>query len=245
MGQPSFRAFACRAAAVSLALWAAGAGAGCGDPLATASSYEAPLLSFGPYAPELFQVESLEGLSVGVVWVDPLQVRDDLPHSVDGLRVQRQERAFTVDVFTPPPAAAIRRIPDPETGAVAVGFAFGEIIVYADRDGDGRFALLPRSAGLSMRPPDEYAGSTSARVVIYVETAARSGGPVDSSWRTLFEPPGYRLARIDCTPSLVMPVVATVTDDLRFSITLAAQTSPDRIVTRPCLSSVPAVTTAP
>jgi hypothetical protein len=81
--------------------------------------------------------------------------------------------------------------------------------------------------------------------VIYVETAARSGGPVDPSWRTLFEPPGYRLARIDCTPSLVMPVVATVTDDLRFSITLAAQTSPDRIVTRPCLSSVPAVTTPP
>src|SRR5262245_56103670 len=161
------------AAAVSLALWTAG----CGDPLATASSYEAPLLSFGPYAPDLFQVESLEGLSVGVVWVDPLQVRDDLPQPVEGLRVQRQDRAYTVDVFTPPPAAAIRRIPDPATGAVAVGFAFGEIVVYADRDGDGRFALLPRSEGLSMRPPDEYAGSTIARAVIYVETPAGPGGP--------------------------------------------------------------------
>ena len=229
-----------RAAAVLLAVGAAVAGVGCGDPLASASSYEAPLLSFGPYVPDLFQVESLDGLSVGVVWVDPLQVRDDLPQPAEGLHVQRQDRAFTVDVFTPPPSGAVRRIPDPMTGAVAVGFAFGEIVVYADGDGDGRFALAPRSEGLSIRPPDEYAGSTAADVVIYVETPARAGGPVDSSWHTLFEPPGYRLASIDCTPSLVVPTVDTVTDDHRFGIVLAAQTSPDRIVTRTCLSSAPA-----
>jgi hypothetical protein len=232
-----------RRAAVLLVVCAAATSFGCGDPLASASSYEAPLLSFGPYVPDLFQVESLEGLSVGVVWVDPLQVRDDLPQPAEGLRLGRQDRAFTVDLFAPPPAGAVRRIPDAMTGAVAVGFAFGEIVVFADRDGDDRFALAPRSGGLSMRPPDEYAGSTSSVVVIYVETPARSGGPVDSSWGTLFEPPGYRLARIDCTPSLVMPTLETLTGDHRFTVVLAAQPSPDRIATRPCLSSAPVTVT--
>lgn len=234
-----------RRAAVLLVVCAAATCFGCGDPLASASSYEAPLLSFGPYVPDLFQVESLEGLSVGVVWVDPLQLRDDLPQPAEGLRVRRQDRAFTVDVFTPPPVGAVRRIPDVMTGAVAVGFAFGEIVVYADRDGDGRFALSSRAEGLSIRPPDEYTGSTPSAVVIYVDTPARSGGPVDSSWRTLFEPPGYRLARIDCTPSLVMPTVETVTGDHRFSVVLAAQPSPERIATRPCLSSAPVPVTFP
>jgi hypothetical protein len=237
------------AAAVLLAICAAASGVGCGDPLTSASSYEAPLLSFEPYVPDLFQVESLQGLSIGVVWVDPLQVRDDLPQPAEGLRVRRKDggvdggvddaRAFGVDLFTPPPAGAVHRIADPTTGAVAVGFAFGEIVVYADRDGDGRFALAPRSEGLSMLPPDEYAGSNPVLVVIYVETPARRDGPVDSAWSTMFEPPGYRLAIIDCDPSLPMPTVKTVTGDHRFGVLLAAEASPNRIVTRTCLTSVP------
>jgi hypothetical protein len=173
------------------------------------------------------------------VWVDPLQVRDDRSQPAEGLRVVRRDRAFTVDLFTPPPAGAVRRIRDPMTGGGAVDFAFGEIVVYADGDRDGTFALAPRSEGLSMRPPDEYAGSSPMFAVIYVETPARPDGPVDSSWSTLFEPPGYRLAKIDCEPSVVTTTVATFTGDHRFDVILADEASPDRIATRPCLSSAP------
>ncbi|HXI58405.1 MAG TPA: hypothetical protein VNO55_20200, partial [Polyangia bacterium] len=69
----------------ALAVAATIGGAGCGDPLVANSTYESPLLSFQPYVPELFQVGSLDGLSVGIVWVDPLQLRDDLPHPAGGI----------------------------------------------------------------------------------------------------------------------------------------------------------------
>ncbi|HXI55209.1 MAG TPA: hypothetical protein VNO55_04080 [Polyangia bacterium] len=229
----------------ALAVAATIGGAGCGDPLVSNATYESPLLSFQPYVPELFQVASLDGLSVGIVWVDPLQLRDDLPHPAGGITVHRSDRDFTVDVFTPPPDAAIRRLPDPTTHEIAVSFAFGEIVVYADNNGDGRFALAPRAAGSTMLPPDEYAGSSPGNAVIYVETPAKPSGPVAPGWFTLFEAPGYRLVSIGCDVSLVSPPVRTVEDDKRFGLIIAPASSPTRGVARPCLSSVPVELTPP
>ena len=215
--------------------------AGCGDALVSGQTYETPLLSIRPFVPELFQADSLDGLSIGIVWVDPFQLRDDIPQPADGIAVKRVDRDFTVDLFTPPPAGAIRRIPDPATHNIAVSFAFGEIVVYADQDGDGKFSLASRANGLGMLPPDAYAGSASY-VVIYLETPAQARGPVGAGWFTLFEKPGYRLAFIDCGVSLVNPPVKTLgPDQQRFGVVLAPALSADRIVTRECLSSAPVV----
>jgi hypothetical protein len=229
----------------ALAVLAAMAGVGCGDPLVSNSTYQSPLLSFQPYVPELFQVASLDGLSVGIVWVDPLQLRDDLPHPASGITVHRSDRDFTVDVFTPPPEAAIRRLPDPMTHEIAVSFAFGEIVVYADNNSDGRFALAPRAAGSTMLSPDEYAGSSIGHAVIYVEAPAQPSGPVGPAWFTLFEPPGYRLVSIGCDISLLSPPVRTVEGDKRLGLIIASASSPTRGVARPCLSSVPVDLTSP
>src|SRR5258708_33563913 len=178
--------------AIRLAAVIAGAfaGAGCGDPLVSHATYETPLLSFQPYMPELFQAASLDGMSIGIVWVDPLQQRDDRPQPPAGMAVRRNDRDFTVDLFAPPPAAAIRRLPDPRTrdNDIAVSFAFGEIVVYADRDGDGKFALAPRAEGSTMVPPDEYVGSAAANAVIYVETPATAARPAGAGGLTVFDP---------------------------------------------------------
>jgi hypothetical protein len=213
---------------------------GCGEPLLPYSAYDTPLISFQPTFSEPYDAAALARIRVGIVWIDPLQLRDDLPQTPPAITDRRDDKRFTVDLFAPPPAAAIRHLPDPTTGGVAVSFAFGEVVAYDDADGDGRFALTSRADGSSMVAPDAYAGSSEARVLLYVETSARPGGPVSATWPALFEPPGYQLGALACngTPS-VSSVDRSVDPRASFPMTLAARTSPHLIVTRGCLTPTP------
>jgi hypothetical protein len=211
------------------------AAAGCGEPLLSNAAYQTPLLSFEPFFSEPYEAAGLAKIRIGVVWIDPFELRDDLPQTPPTIIDRRSDKRFSVDLFAPPPAPAIRHLPD-ATGGLAASFAFGEIVAFDDEDGDGRFAVTSRAEGSSMVAPDAYAGSVEARVLLYVETPAREGGPIDAAWPALFEPPGYHLASFGCTGT---PTVRTVPPGGSFPMTLAAQTSPHLIVTRTCVTPLP------
>jgi hypothetical protein len=225
-----------RAGIVDLAVGIAVAVAGCGEPLLSNSAYQTPLLTFQPFFTEPYDAAGLAKIRVGVVWIDPFELRDDLPQTPPTITDRRSDKQYTVDLFAPPPAAAIRHLPD-ATGGVAASFAFGEIVAFDDEDGDGRFAVTSRAEGSSMVAPDAYAGSVEARVLLYVETPARVGGPIDAAWHALFDPPGYHLASFACAGT---PTVRTLPPGSRsFPMTLAAETSPHLIFTRTCVTPLP------
>jgi hypothetical protein len=215
---------------------------GCGQPLVPLSTYEAPLGALAGYL-DPQPSNGFGALRVGVLWVDPAQLRDDVPAPAAGQTFTALDDVhFTLDLFTPPPALAIRRYPSATSTDVAVAFAFGEIIVYEDNDGDGTFAVTPRAAGaLSMMVgPDLFRGSTPNYALLYLEQpGSADAGPVGAAWPVLFDDgTGYRLAAIDCT-TLDRPVLRKVDTSTPLMMDIEAHGSTTLISTRQCLRSMP------
>jgi hypothetical protein len=236
-----------RAAAPRGALFAALAVAGCGGPLVPTETYETPLLSFKAVLADTAEGADTAQTRVGIVWVDPFALRDDLPQTPSGITVTPAgERTFQVDLFAPPPEGAIHRLPDPDTQQVAVSFAFGEIVLFEDGDGDGTFAISSRDHGSLMFPPDAYNGAADNRAVIYVEKPAKPGALTGNVWRTLSEGPGYRLANINCNNGGPPTVGTLMAGDRVANMKFLGILSHELIVTRPCLSPArPAVDEQP
>ncbi len=212
--------------------------AGCGEPLLSNAAYETPLVEFQPFFNEPYDAAALATIRIGVVWIDPFELRDDVPQTpptITDRRNDTNDKQYTVDLFAPPPASAIRHLPD-AAGGIAVSFAFGEVVAFDDADGDGRFAVTARAEGSSMVAPDAYAGSTETHVLLYVETPARAGGPVDAAWHALFDAPGYHMASVACSGT---PTVRSLPSGNTFPMTLATRTSPHLIVTRLCVTPLP------
>jgi hypothetical protein len=234
-----------RARSATMLLLPAFAALGCGQPVESLATYESPLITLNGYL-DPQPANGFGNLRVGILWVDPAELRDDVPAPADGVELSNDGTDhFALELFAPPPAVTIRRYPADTPDVVALDFAFGEIVVYEDNDGDGTFAVTSRAAGSAMVAPDLFRGSSSSLALLYLqEPGSPQAGAVGASWPVLFDNgTGYRLALIDCTTP-DQPSVRADDAASPVGMTIAPRGDPHIIFSRACLRSSP-VTTAP
>jgi hypothetical protein len=173
-------------------------------------------------------------MSLGLLWVDPAQEGkgnwtsgSDL---VDGEIAS--DASFTMKLRGLPPADAIRSLAAPGGGA-PLAFAFAEIILYEDRDGDGRFEVGPLASGSPMIPPDVYRGMPNSAVLFYVAEPISSADVPLRELADVVSTPGYHLGSADCINDAYARLI-----DPRIVITMVVPSSsfPDL---RVCLRSQP------
>ena len=140
---------------------------GCGSPLLSESAYDSPLLSLHGFVDPL--PADAVALHIGIVSVDPEQLRDDVPAPAQTVREDLSEERFQLSFFAPPPRQVIRRLTDPATGAPLASFAIGELVVVDDVDGNGGFQVSAIESGSAILPPDRYRGGQARFVVSFIE----------------------------------------------------------------------------
>ncbi len=107
--------------------WALG---GCGEPLATGEYLGEPLLVVrGEVISNGARLSDLAALRVAIQWVG---VREQIVD--DQLVAQSGFGRFDLEIYTPPSDAVLRQLPE-GAGRIAIG----RVIMYADRDSDGRW----------------------------------------------------------------------------------------------------------
>jgi hypothetical protein len=141
-------------------------------------------------------------------------------------------RAYTLDLRGPPPAEALRRLAGSNNGP-SFSFAFAEIILYEDRDGDDRFDVGALADGAPIVAPDLYRGMPAHEVLIYIGEPLPPGAEPFRELGDLTTQTGYHLAWADCASQ----VFSEAMDD-NAALTLGPPTTsfPDF---RPCLRSLP------
>jgi hypothetical protein len=235
-----------RARGATTLLLTALASHGCGQPVVPLETYESPLITLNGYLdPE--PANGFGSLRVGILWVDPAELRDDVPGPADGVSFTNDGTDhFALDLFSPPPASVVRRYPGETPDVVGLDFAFGEIIVYEDNDGDGTFSVTSRAAGSAMVAPDLFRGSSPSLALLYLaQPGSPQAGAVGASWPVLFDNgTGYRLALIDCTTP-DQPAVRAYDDAMPVEMTIASHGAPHIIFSRDCLRSSPTTTEPP
>jgi hypothetical protein len=215
------------------------AAAGCGEPLLTADAYDSPLISlhgnFNPARSDLLSPR------VGVVWVDPAELDDDVPAPPQAIGFQLSDTSFDLRVYAPPPAGAIRALRDPEDGDVITSFAFGELVVFEDRNEDGTFSVTPLGEGSTIVPPDLYRGAQSLFVLTYVQHPLQAPDDVLPELHGLLAvSPGYHLGVINCaTPDAPRSGTIDNPEAQQLEMTILAQGTPDLPFVRSCLRTHP------
>jgi hypothetical protein len=236
-GADAVRAWARPAAALALAL------AGC-QPVLSGSSYDSPLVTIEGFITP-WPANDLASPRVGVVWRDPAELRDDIVSPPDSTRFElAADGSFRLTLFAPPPPEAIRRFPGPPPAPpdeVAVSFAFAELPLYDDVDGDGTLRVTSRSEGSQIVAPDQYRGAADVNALLYVEKPLEDRALFGTLGRALtvgdFVTPGYRQVGFQCQdPPYVVPQDPMVPP--RVGIVLRAPSS-DLPFVRACLHTSP------
>ena len=215
-------------------------GGGCGDRLLSGRAYEAPLFTFqGALNPV---PEDLVSPRVDVVWVDPAALSDDLPAPPEDSVFELDGAHYVYSLFAPPPAAAIRALVDPDTGGLIASFAFGEIVLVEDLDGDGAFRVGSLADGSKIRFGRLSRRAVRVRSVFHRTISGARVGPPELQ-RLLSAKPGYHLGFIDCS-TLDVPQ-ASVRDGNASSIEITVLPAPasELPFLRKCLRSHPVAPT--
>ena len=211
--------------------------AGCGDPLTSASAYDVPLFTLrGDLNPA---PEDLVAPRVDLVWVDPVGQSDDIPEPLLETQLQLDGAGYVFSIFAPPPATAVREIVDATTGAVAARFAFGEIVLYEDGDGDGTLRVTSLADGSAIVAPDVYWGASAQNVVIYIKTPWSATTKAPELLGLLSHEPGYHLGVIDCSAPDVPVTFITGNADARADISVLPNGTSQLPYVRDCLRSHP------
>jgi hypothetical protein len=172
---------------------AACSGASCGRGVVPGATYEQPLFSFSGTISPTGGLGQAKHPIFGLLWTDPLQRTADLTMPPTWLRstVDRVADTFTVDIFRPPPPAAIVTLSAPSSEISQLALA--EIVIVEDADGDGGFSVEgPRA---TIAAPERYLAG-SANVLTYVATPFTS--PRINSPLTLPGQVGYVLVNYYC-----------------------------------------------
>jgi len=213
----------------------------CGDPVVTRTAYEAPLLTInGMLQPAM--VPDLYAPRMGVVWVDPAGLRDDLPSppEITGSSIDDADQTFVLSLYAPPPPEAIRRFPGPppHQDEVEASFALGEIVLYEDLDGDGTFRVTARDAGSQIVAPDLFRAGAEISVV-YVERPLADARTYQDLGRVLEGSPGYRIAVYSCAdPPYAHPPMDFSLPAFDANPVVVGDPSRDRPTFRGCLRSI-------
>jgi hypothetical protein len=173
-----------------------GAGA-CGRGVVPGAAYDQPLLSFSGTISPTGGLGQAQHPIVGLLWTDPLQRSADVTMPARWLQstVDTAADTFTVDIFRPPPPAAVVDLAAP-SGEVSQ-LAVAEIVIVDDWDGDGGFLVQGPRATISA--PERYLAG-SANVLTYV--ASPFSSPQLDSPLTLPAQIGYGLVNYVCQGQL-------------------------------------------
>jgi hypothetical protein len=173
-----------------------GAGA-CGRGVIPGAAYDQPLLSFSGTISPTGGLGQAQHPIVGLLWTDPLQRSADVTMPARWLQstVDTAADTFTVDIFRPPPPAAVVDLAAP-SGEVSQ-LAVAEIVIVDDWDGDGGFLVQGPRATISA--PERYLAG-SANVLTYV--ASPFSSPQLDSPLTLPAQIGYGLVNYVCQGQL-------------------------------------------
>jgi len=174
----------------------------CGEGLVPGDAYSSPLIAFGGEITPTGQLSGAWRPRVGVLWTDLNQVGPDLPsdstYVSSHLDLDMVVDRYMAEIFRPPPAAAFVDIAA-DSGEV-VRLALGELVIFDDRDGDGRFSVSGPRAEIT--PPDVFlAGAWDmVRYVSSPFTSPQSGFPLGMATTT-----GYALLTLYCAAPLLDP----------------------------------------
>ncbi|HMI88731.1 MAG TPA: hypothetical protein VK550_31850 [Polyangiaceae bacterium] len=172
---------------------------------------------------------SASPLRLGLLWVDPAQ--EGKGNYVSGSELVRAtiepDGTFTLGLVGPPPSGAIRALKTSAQGGPVLTFAWGEIILYEDRNADGTFVVGPLTEGSPMVAPDVYRGMPTDRMLLYVaETLAphQQVFPELEFRATKGYHLGVALCRMNDQSPAVAPVIREVTPPSA-TITVVAESS--------------------
>jgi hypothetical protein len=179
----------------ALALSACGA-------LKPGATLDQPVFSFaGIIAPEsAHDVPPRAGvIDIGLLWIDPAQEGQGNWASGRELAASTiaPDGTFTVNLRGIPPAPAIRSLMAPGASA-PLSFAFGEIVLFEDGNGDGRFDVGALADGSPMVGPDLYRGMPRMAVLIYVADPTPAGAASPAELADIVGVPGYHIGDINC-----------------------------------------------
>jgi hypothetical protein len=206
---------------------------GCGDALVDGASLnEAVFAIEGTVQPGLPE----ESLRVGIVWVDPAQAGAANVSSGGELLVDRiyADGTFALEFLAQPPSGAIRRLLADEDGP-AYAIAWGELVLYEDRDGDRTFRVGALADGSPIAEPDVYRGMANSHLVVYVDEPLAVGHELIWGLHQVVTHRGYHLGRISCDSR---PLVRRIDPPVEAMLNVVEATSvfPDL---RGCLRSHP------
>lgn len=204
---------------------------GCGEPLVSGASLDAPSFTIeGAIAP----YDVLRPLSIGVLWTDPA-LAENAPTVSGADRLQAAiaaDGAFSLQVFGRPPKDAVKWLAA-DASSDAVALAWGELVLFEDADGDGTFRVDSLADGAPMTAPDRYAGAAEKHVLLYVEEPAEEGTQVIGLARNLARL-GYVLCEAHCDGAMYATAVEPNTVSLR---AVPASARFPRV--RQCFQSIP------
>lgn len=109
---------------------------------------------------------------MSLLWTDPLQRSPDVPQPARGISSMVSQDKFQIDVYGPPPAAAIVDIPN--FGGQTVRLALAEIVMIDDQNGDGTFEVS--GADATIADGDRYLAGANT-VLVYLDGAYASLPP--------------------------------------------------------------------
>lgn len=211
---------------------------GCGRALIPGQRVDEPIFTFdGDVEGEAPGAD----LRLGLLWVDPFGLRDDLasPPSVSAGALSADRRTFELQLFTPPPPEVVRAVPDPaDPSRPAFSFALAELVVFDDADGDGVFHVGGRAEGSKIEAPDTYRGASPLQALFYVATVRSDASPALKELdRIVRAGPGYRVGTVGCDGAQGYFNTSVQEDIVRLRLVEAQETLPQL---RPCLRSYPA-----
>jgi hypothetical protein len=185
----------------------------CGDTLVPGSSLDKLEFSFDGMltAPP----EPGSPLRLGLLWVDPAQAgKGNYASGAELVHAEIEpDGTYTVGLLARPPAGAIRSLKSSAQGGPGFTFAWGEIIVYEDRNADGTFAVGPLAEGSPILAPDVYRGMPTDRALLYFSETIR---PHEQVFPELIFPAnkGYHIGLIRCLEHHQSPAVSSVIQEV-------------------------------
>lgn len=184
----------------------------CGDTLVPGSALDKLEFSLNGV---LAQLPDEAPLRLGLLWIDPAQEGKGNYVSGSELVSARIEPdgTYTLGLVGPPPRDALRALRFSMQGGPTFTFAWGEIILYEDRNADGTFAVGPLAAGSPMVAPDVYRGMPSTRVLLYVAETVPPNQHVMPELMFAASK-GYHVGWIRCLENEQSPAVSPIIDEV-------------------------------
>lgn len=129
---------------------------------------------------------------MGLLWTDPLQRVPDVPQPARWITSTVTGDTFHIDVYGPPPAAAMVEIPG--SGGSSLRMALAEIVMIDDQNGDGTFAVSGPEAEIS--DGDRYLAGANT-VLVYLDRSYASLPPAGNLF-AVTGTEGYQLVVYTC-----------------------------------------------